>query len=58
MPEATGMPLKFFGFRSRAAVCIAVFHFMEGFYIPTRRHLALGYLPPSSMNATVTIERD
>jgi putative transposase len=25
---------------------MAVFHFIEGFYNPTRRHSALGYLSP------------
>ena len=32
--------------RSHAEAKIAVFHFIEGFYNPTRRHAALGYLSP------------
>jgi putative transposase len=31
-------------FSSEAEARIAVFHFIEGFYNPTRRHSALGYL--------------
>ncbi len=34
-------------FRSHAEARMAVFHFIEGFYNPTRRHSALGYLSPS-----------
>ena len=33
-------------FRSQAEARMAVFHFIEGFYNPTRRHSALGYLSP------------
>jgi putative transposase len=33
-------------FRSHSAARIAVFHFIEGFYNPSRRHSALGYLSP------------
>jgi putative transposase len=33
-------------FRSRTEARMAVFHFIEGFYNPTRRHSALGYLSP------------
>lgn len=33
-------------FRSHSEARIAVFHFIEGFYNPSRRHSALGYLSP------------
>jgi putative transposase len=33
-------------FRSRTEARMAVFHFIEGFYNPTCRHSALGYLSP------------
>ena len=33
-------------FRSHTEARMAVFHFIEGFYNPTRRHSALGYLSP------------
>jgi hypothetical protein len=33
-------------FRSRAEGGVAVFHFVEGFYTPTGRQSALGYLSP------------
>ena len=33
-------------FRSRSEARIAVFQFIEGFYNPSRRHSALGYLSP------------
>jgi putative transposase len=33
-------------FRSQAEARMAVFAFIEGFYNPTRRHPALGYLSP------------
>ena len=33
-------------FRSHCAARMAVFHFIEGFYNPSRRHSALGYLSP------------
>jgi putative transposase len=33
-------------FRSQAEARMAVFHFIEGFHNPTRRHSALGYLSP------------
>jgi putative transposase len=29
-----------------SAARMAVFHFIEGFYYPSRRHWALGYLSP------------
>ena len=34
-------------FQSHTEARMAVFHFIEGFYNPTRRHSALGYLSPS-----------
>ncbi len=33
-------------FRSPAEAQIAIFDFIEGFYNPSRRHSALGYLSP------------
>src|SRR5271170_1748771 len=33
-------------FRSRSEARMAVFQFIEGFYNPSRRHSALGYLSP------------
>ena len=33
-------------FRSHGEARMAVFHFIEGFYNPSRRHSALGYLSP------------
>jgi putative transposase len=33
-------------FRSQAHAKMAVFHFIEGFYNPSRRHSAIGYLSP------------
>ena len=33
-------------FRSHSAARMAVFQFIEGFYNPSRRHSALGYLSP------------
>ena len=33
-------------FRSHTEARMAVFHFIEGFYNPSRRHSALGYLSP------------
>jgi putative transposase len=33
-------------FASQAEARMAVFHFIEGFYNPSRRHSALGYLSP------------
>jgi putative transposase len=33
-------------FRSHSEARMAVFHFIEGFYNPSRRHSALGYLSP------------
>jgi putative transposase len=34
-------------FRSQAEARMAVFHFIEGFYNPSRHHSALGYLSPA-----------
>ena len=33
-------------FRSHTEARMAIFHFIEGFYNPSRRHSALGYLSP------------
>ncbi|MGE3307338.1 MAG: IS3 family transposase, partial [Rhizobiaceae bacterium] len=33
-------------FRSHTEARMAVFHFIEGFHNPSRRHSALGYLSP------------
>jgi len=33
-------------FHSHTAARMAIFHFIEGFYNPARRHSALGYLSP------------
>ena len=33
-------------FRSKAEARMAVFHFIEGWYNPSRRHSAIGYLSP------------
>jgi putative transposase len=38
-------------FRSQAEARMAVFHFIEGFYNPTRRHSSLGYLSPIEFEA-------
>ena len=38
-------------FRSQAEARMAVFHFIEGFYNPTRRHSAPGYLSPIEFEA-------
>ena len=37
---------------------MAVFHFIEGFYNPTRRHSALGYLSPIEYEATKMLMKD
>lgn len=34
------------GYRSAGEARMAVFHFIEGYYNPPRRHSALGYLSP------------
>jgi putative transposase len=38
-------------FRSQAEARIAVFHFVEGFYNPARRHSSLGCLSPIEFEA-------
>ena len=45
-------------FRSQAEARMAVFHFIEGFYNPTRRHSALGYLSPIEYEARAMPEND
>jgi putative transposase len=45
-------------FRSHAEVRMAVFAFIEGFYHPTRRHSALGYLSPIEYEAIAMAEKD
>ena len=45
-------------FRSQAEARMAVFHFIEGFYNPTRRHSALGYLSPIEYEARKMIMKD
>jgi putative transposase len=38
-------------FLSQAEAGMAVFAFIEGFYNPTRRHSALGYVSPNEYEA-------
>jgi putative transposase len=45
-------------FRSQAEARMAVFHFIEGFYNPTRRHSAQGYLSPIEYEARAIAEID
>jgi len=45
-------------FRSQAEARMAVFHFIEGFYNPTRRHSALGYLSPIEYEARAMAKND
>jgi putative transposase len=45
-------------FRSQAEARMAVFQFIEGFYNPTRRHSALGYLSPIEYEARTTAVND
>lgn len=45
-------------FRSQAEARIAVFHFIEGFYNPTRRHSALGFLSPIEYEARQMLMND
>jgi putative transposase len=45
-------------FRSQAEARMAVFAFIEGFYNPTRRHFALGYLSPIEYQARAMAEND
>lgn len=35
---------------------MAVLHFIEGFYNPSRRHSALGYLSPIEYRAQVSLQ--
>jgi putative transposase len=45
-------------FRSQAEARMAVFHFIEGFYNPTRRHSSLGYLSPAEFEARKMLMKD
>ena len=45
-------------FRSQAEARMAVFQFIEGFYTPTRRHSALGYLSPIEYEVRAMAEND
>jgi transposase InsO family protein len=45
-------------FRSQAEARMAVYQFIEGFYNPTRRHSALGYLSPIEYEARTTAVND
>jgi len=45
-------------FRSQAEARMAVFHFIEGFYNPTRRHSSLGYLSPIEFEARKMLMKD
>jgi len=45
-------------FRSQAEARISVFHFIEGFYNPTRRHSALSYLSPIEYEARKMLMSD
>lgn len=45
-------------FRSQAEARMAVFHFIEGFYNPTRRHSSLGYLSPIEFEAKKMLMND
>jgi putative transposase len=43
-------------FRSRAEARMAVFSYIEGWYNPSRRHSALGYLSPVSYEERTSTE--
>jgi putative transposase len=43
-------------FRSHAQARMAVFHFIEGFYNPSRRHSAIGYLSPNEFERSKLTE--
>lgn len=43
-------------FRSHAQARMAVFHFIEGFYNPSRRHSAIGYLSPTEFERSKITE--
>ncbi len=45
-------------FRSQAEARMAVFHFIEGFYNPARRHSSLGYLSPIEFEAKKMLMKD
>ncbi|MBR0673325.1 transposase [Roseomonas soli] len=45
-------------FRSQVEARMAVSHFIEGFYNPTRRHSSLGYLSPSEFEARKILMKD
>ncbi len=45
-------------FRSQAEARMAIFHFIEGFYNPTRRHSSLGYLSPIEFEARKMLMKD
>jgi len=45
-------------FRSQAEARMAVSHFIEGFYTPTRRHPSLGYLSPAEFEARKMLMKD
>jgi hypothetical protein len=45
-------------FRSQAEARMALFAFIEGFYDPTRRHSALGYLSPIEYEASAMAENN
>lgn len=40
-------------FRSHSEARMAVFHFIEGFYNPSRRHSALGYSRPLNTKGSI-----